>query len=81
MPSLFDLERVDLAALTQMLRSTFGPSVEGSVVGRTLLRDEVVRRLGCSELQAETLVDTLVDRGFVVRRESRERGVWLSLER
>lgn len=75
----FDPENVDLAVVAGWLRETYGSSVVGAVVGRTLLRDEVVRRLGCSQLEGEQLVDTMVARGIVVERESPERGVYLDI--
>ena len=70
MASRFDPETVDLAALTATLERRCGSFIAGPVVGRTLLRDQLVRELDCSELDAERLVDTLVGRGFVVRQES-----------
>jgi hypothetical protein len=75
----FDPESVDLAVLARWLREAYGSSVEGSVVGRTMLRDEVVRRLGCSQLEGEQLVDTMIARGFVVERDTPERGVHLDI--
>jgi hypothetical protein len=65
----FDPEQVDLAVLALDLRRTLGNKVLGAVVGRTLLRDEVVRRLRCSLLAGETLVDTMIGRGFVRQRQ------------
>lgn len=61
----FDPETIDLAELTSQLRSTCGPTIEGTVVGRTVLRDEVSRLLGCSLLEAEQMVDTMIGRGFI----------------
>lgn len=63
-------EEVDLAVVARALRSACGPIVEGSIVGRTLLRDEVARYLECSQLEAEHIVDTMIARGFVA--ESRK---------
>jgi hypothetical protein len=68
----FDPESVDLAVVARWLRDVYGSSVEGSVVGRTMLRDEVVRRLGCSQLEGEQLVDTMIARAIVVERETPE---------
>jgi predicted DNA-binding transcriptional regulator len=65
-------EVLDLACLADMLRETCGPTVIGAVVGRTRLRDEVVRHLGCSQLEGETLVDTMIGRGFVRREVARD---------
>jgi hypothetical protein len=78
----FNPESVDLAELARVIRSTCGGAVEGEVVGRSLLRDEVVRHLGCSQLEGENLVDTLIARGFVVRRVPPDRPIlWEILER
>ena len=60
-----DPESVDLEALKSMLRRLCGTSVAGAVIGRTRLRDEVTRHLGCSLLMAEQIVDTMIDRGFI----------------
>jgi hypothetical protein len=67
--SRFNPEDVDLAKMVTVLQQHCGPSVSGPVVGRTLLRDELVRQLGCSQLQGEFVVDTMIGRGFLVRRE------------
>jgi hypothetical protein len=64
-----DPESVDLAKVVELLHRSLGASVAGAVVGRTLMRDVVVRHFDCSELEAERLVDTLVARKFVQRRE------------
>ncbi len=61
-----DLEQIDLAALAAGLEHrVFGSSLAGWVRGRTHLRDAVIERLACSELEAERLVDVLVSRGFL----------------
>jgi hypothetical protein len=60
-----DPEAIDLATLTGVLRHICGTSVAGAVMGRTRLRNEVSRRLGCSLLISETLVDTMIARGFI----------------
>ncbi len=62
----FDPEAVDLAAVAEHLHATVGPSVAGSVVGRTVLRDAVIVQLRCSQLEAELVVDTMIGRGFLV---------------
>lgn len=67
MSQALDVEQVDLAELSRQLRETCGARVEGDFAGPTLLRDQVVLRLGCSELEAENLVDTLIAGGFIVR--------------
>jgi hypothetical protein len=60
------IEDVDLAELTGALRARFaGASPAGYLDGRTALRDAVADQLGCSALEAEEIVDTLVARGFV----------------
>jgi hypothetical protein len=59
------VEEVDLAELTGALRARFaGSAPSGYLDGRTALRDAVTEELGCSELEAEEIVDTLVARGF-----------------
>lgn len=68
MEGRFAPESVDLAALRGALEETCGAFVEGDVVGRTRLRDEVARRLACSVLDAERIVDTMVGRGFLRRQ-------------
>lgn len=60
------IDEVDLAELTASLRRRFaGAAPVGYLDGRTLLRDAVADELECSELEAEEIVDTLVERGFV----------------
>ena len=76
-----DPERVDLASLTSHLRESFPSEPLGSIVGRTQLRDEVARQLGCSLLEAEQLVDTLVARGFVTAQRDRDGSVHWALAR
>ncbi len=71
----FDPESIDLEDIVQALRQAFGARIEGEVVGRTRLRDAVVDKLHCSELEAEQIVDTLIARGFVVRREAPDQPV------
>ncbi len=68
MQDRFDPESVDLAALRSALEARCGAFVEGEVVGRTALRDEVAQQVGCSVLDAERLVDTMVGRGFLRRQ-------------
>jgi hypothetical protein len=64
-----DPESIDLATLSASLRRACGPALAGAVVGRTRIRDEVVHQLCCSELEGELLVDTMIGRGFIRRRE------------
>jgi hypothetical protein len=62
-----DPEAVDLAALAERLEKQVPRSpVGGYVVGKTWFRDAVASDLGCSDLEAERIVDTLVLRGFLV---------------
>lgn len=62
----FEPEEVDLEDLAEKLDQAFGsvPPI-GYLPGRTVLRDAVVDQLCCSQLQAEEVVDTMVDRGFL----------------
>ena len=66
MSQRFDPEGVDLAQVAMFLRDAFGERVAGAVIGRTALRNEVLRCLPCSELEAEQIVDTMIARGFIV---------------
>lgn len=60
------IDDVDLAELTSRLQARFGGAAPvGYLDGRTALRDAVTEELGCSELEAEEVVDTLVAQGFV----------------
>lgn len=64
---VFDPETVDLAPLTGEIAQAFGGQPPaGYLLGRTAIRDAVVLLLGCSQLQAEEIVDTLVARAFLV---------------
>jgi hypothetical protein len=74
-------EAVDLAALAERLgKQTPSSPIGGYLVGKTWFRDAVVSNLGCSELEAEQIVDTLVMRGFLVYsgdpRSASAPGVW-----
>lgn len=66
LPGMVAIEDVDLARLAEDLRRYFwsDPPV-GYLRGRTAFREAIVERLGCSEVEAETLVDTLEARGFL----------------
>jgi hypothetical protein len=61
----FNPESVDLAELARKLSDVFKSPPVGAVVGRTRLRDAVIAELGCSELEGEQIVDTMVARGFL----------------
>ncbi|MEY4550060.1 MAG: hypothetical protein RL685_6255, partial [Pseudomonadota bacterium] len=65
----FSPEAVDLAALARVLAGACGETVVGAVVGRTQLRDVVVQHLGCSQLEGEQMVDTMVARGFLAQEQ------------
>jgi len=71
-----DIEHVDLADLLEVLR-TRATELEGEVTGRSQMRDVVAAHLGCSMLEAEELVDTLIARGFArVVRDPEGRVGW-----
>ena len=66
-----DVESIDLARLSQRLEALVPPGARrGVLAGRTAFRDATVQLLDCSALEAETLVDTLVARRFLVLQES-----------
>jgi hypothetical protein len=56
-----NIEDVDLAELAERIRSHIPPTEPpvGYLRGRSYFRDILVAELGCSELEAEELVDTL----------------------
>lgn len=58
-----DVEQVDLAELLSLLRAHH-TELAGELTGRSKMRDLVAGHLGCSLLEAEVLVDTLIARGF-----------------
>jgi hypothetical protein len=73
----------DLAALTRSLSKRFAhhPPME-HVPGKTAIRDAVVDIAGCSEAEAERLVDQLERQGFVryggdPTRIEQERHAWV----
>ncbi len=70
-----DFDSIDLASVGEHLRDVYGSRVEGAIVGRTRLRDEVAQYCSLSLLQAEELVDTMIMRGFITE-ESRDDG-WI----
>lgn len=63
---VFRPQDVDLADLASSLERALGRlSPPGYREGKTTFRDLVVRELQCSELEAELVVDTMVERGFL----------------
>jgi hypothetical protein len=59
-------EELDLQDVVETLRTHLGPSeVLGYLRGKALLRDVLVRTRRYSELEAEEVIDTLEDRGFL----------------
>ena len=63
---MIPLDDIDLARLARDLSEALGQHPpEGYLRGKTTMRDAVMRRLGCSSLEAEELVDTMELRGFV----------------
>jgi hypothetical protein len=79
-----DPEQIDLLSLTQRLAAELGSqAVPGSyLVGKTTIRDLLLTFYGCSELEAEQLVDTLIAQGFLRFRTAREtEDGWLLEER
>jgi hypothetical protein len=61
----FSPESVDLATLCVDLKRRFADlPPRGYVLGRSEIRDAVVEMLSCSQLQAEELVDTMINLGY-----------------
>jgi hypothetical protein len=72
-----DVEQVDLAALVEAIRRCFDSDLAGTLLGRTLMRDVVAAHLGCSALEAEQLVDTMIAQGLArLERDDEGRDVW-----
>jgi hypothetical protein len=60
------VEDIDLARLADELRRRFGRHLIASYMrGKTLMRDAVEEQLGCSEYEAEELVETLELQGYI----------------
>jgi len=61
------IEDVDLMDVAERLRRHIpeGEPPVGYLRGRSYFRDVLVHELGCSELEAETLVDTLEMNGYL----------------
>jgi hypothetical protein len=60
-----DIETLNTDALLNELRQQFKRSAEGLIGGRMALRDAVSKRLRCTKLEAEELVDMLVLRSSI----------------
>lgn len=62
-----NLEDVDLAALAARIRRHIPPNEPpvGYLRGRSYFRDVIAHDLGCSDLEAEELVDTLEMNGYL----------------
>jgi hypothetical protein len=74
--STLDVEAVDLEELASVIERS-GGVFEGAIAGRSSVRDVVAAHLDCSMLEAETLVDTLVGRGFLrLVRDDDGRQIW-----
>ena len=59
-------EHLDLEEVTQRLRAALGDaSPSGYLRGKSFMRNALVHAEGCSELEAEELIDTLESRGFL----------------
>ena len=59
-------EQVDLAKVVRIFERRFGAALpQGYVLGRSMFRDAIVEELGCSELDAENLVDTMIGLGYL----------------
>lgn len=74
-----DPAAVDLEELRGVLRRACGASVARAVVGRTRLREEIRRHLGCSALVAERLVDAMIGRGFIRQQVHRDGWVYWAM--
>ena len=63
-----DLGHLDLADVAERIRRHIPPTDPpvGYLRGRSYFRDVLVHELGCSELDAENLVDTLEMNGYLV---------------
>jgi hypothetical protein len=62
----FHSEETDLGRVAKELANVFeGGPPKGYLPGRTALRDAVVSKLACSQLEAEQIVDTMISRGFL----------------
>ncbi len=62
-----NLEDIDLSNLAERIQRHIPPTDPpvGYLRGRSYFRDVIVHELGCSELEAEELVDTLEMNGYL----------------
>jgi hypothetical protein len=61
------IEEIDLSELAARIRRHIPPTEPpvGYLRGRSYFRDVIVHEIGCSELEAEELVDTLEMNGYL----------------
>jgi hypothetical protein len=60
------VEDIDLSQLAGAVRRRYGRHLYASYLrGKTLIRDAILEQLGCSEYEAEELVETLEMMGYV----------------
>lgn len=60
------VDEIDLEALTAALRARYGQHLHASYLrGKTVMRDAIRAQLGCSDYEAEELVETLELLGYV----------------
>jgi competence protein ComEC len=66
-PSVVGYDDIDLADLAERIRQHIPPNEPpvGYLRGRSYFRDVLVHEIGCSELEAEELVDTLEMNGYL----------------
>lgn len=72
-----DVEEIDLEKLADAVKRRSEGQLFGSISGRSIVRDIVAAHLGCSLLEAEQLVDTMISRGFArLERDDEGRQFW-----
>ena len=72
-----DVEEIDLEKLAEVVKRRSEGPLFGAITGRSIVRDIVAAHLGCSLLEAEQLVDTMVARGFArLERDDEGRQLW-----
>jgi hypothetical protein len=64
---MVDFERIDLAEVARLIQKHIPPGEPpvGYLRGRSYFRDVLVHALGCSDVEAEQLVDTLEMNGYL----------------